>query len=244
MLWQRTWALIFVVSIGFSSCNGEISDAEIRQKKQKMLTEIENDLQQTKNKTGISELSSKVKQAIESVPREKFVPDNLQKYAYENKPLAIGEGQTISQPFIVALMTELLNVKPTSKILEVGTGSGYQAAVLSRIAAHIYSIERISSLANTAKERLARLGFNNVTVITGDGTKGLVEEQPFDGIIVTAGGKVTQALKDQLKNGARLVIPVERGDTQLLTVFTKDINGKISEQQVLDVKFVPLIPDR
>ena len=238
----RTYRFL-ILCLAFVGCDNKLSEGEIIQKMQEMLSAIEKSFQDTKDATGISELDKDVKQAIESVPREKFVPAQLQQYAYENKPLSIGEGQTISQPFIVALMTQLLNITATSKILEVGTGSGYQAAVLAKLAAQVYSIERIPTLANSARERLERLGFNNVSVITGDGTKGLPSEQPFDGIVVTAGGMVTNALKAQLKKGARLVIPIESGDAHILTIFTKEENGDVTQKQVLNVKFVPLIPE-
>lgn len=183
----------------------------------------------------------KVLKAMQEVPREKFVPKALMLTAYADRPLPIGHNQTISQPYIVALMTQLLKVKPTDRVLEVGTGSGYQAAVLSKLAKEVYTIEIVKPLAEESKERLKKLGYNNVHVKWGDGYEGWPEAAPFDGIMVTAAADfVPPALKKQLAEGGRIVIPL--GDyrtNQLLTVITKE-KGKLKTEYVSGVRFVPM----
>ena len=182
-----------------------------------------------------------VLQAMSEVPRHLFVPADAASQAYEDHPLPIGEGQTISQPYIVALMTESLALKGGEKVLEVGTGSGYQAAVLGRIAGSVFSIEIDGTLARRAAETLERLGFGNVHVRAGDGFFGWPDEAPFDGVIVTAAApEIPSALFAQLAEGGRLIIPL--GDVQTyqrLTLVTKR-NGKPVIEQVLDVRFVPM----
>ncbi len=177
------------------------------------------------------------------VPRERFVPAHLRHAAYDNAPLPIGEGQTISQPFMVALMTDLLQLEPDAVVLEIGTGSGYQAALLSRLVRQVYSIERVPQLAADAVTRLAELGYDNVEVRQGDGYAGWPEHAPYDGIIVTAAAQhVPPPLKEQLKPGGRLVIPVgEPYFGQELLLLTKDATGNISTRHVLPVAFVPLV---
>lgn len=179
--------------------------------------------------------------AIAAVPREAFVPEALRSRAYEDGPLPIGHGQTISQPFIVALMSQLLNPAPDQRILEVGTGSGYQAAVLSGLVKDVYSIEIIEPLAQRATETLVSLNIQNVFVRAGDGYAGWPEKAPFDRIIVTcAPDHIPQPLIDQLKEGGRLVIPVgERFGVQKLVRLFKE-NGVVRQEEVLDVRFVPL----
>ncbi len=177
--------------------------------------------------------------AMRKVPRHEFVPENLRRYAYEDTPLEIGEDQTISQPYIVALMTELLGLKGGEKVLEIGTGSGYQAAILAEIAKEVYTIEIIKSLADSAKERLKRLGYKNITVKCGDGYQGWKEYAPFDGIIVTAApDHIPQPLIDQLKVGGRLVIPVG-SEIQELKLLIKTDKG-IIEKNIIPVRFVPM----
>lgn len=181
-----------------------------------------------------------VLKAMRKVPRHEFVPINLHTYAYRDHPLPIGEEQTISQPYIVALMTECLALKGGEKVLEIGTGSGYQAAVLAEIAAKVYTIEIIPSLAQQAKERLARLGYKNIHVRCGDGYQGWPQQAPFDGIIVTAApDHVPQPLLDQLKVGGCMIIPV--GDFyQELILISKLHHGKISKRSIIPVRFVPM----
>lgn len=180
-------------------------------------------------------------QALRRVPRHCFVPPDEQRFAYEDRPLPIGSGQTISQPYIVALMTNLLALEGGEKVLEIGTGSGYQAAVLSCLAGQVYTIERFDSLANTARQILAELGITNVTVCTGDGTLGLPEYAPFEGILVTAGApQVPPSLLEQLAVGGRMVIPVGGRGSQDLQVWERSTPDHTGHQSIIGVSFVPL----
>lgn len=187
-----------------------------------------------------------VLQALGKVPRERFVPSSLRDAAYDDGPLPIGHGQTISQPYIVAYMTEALGVRPGDHVLEIGTGSGYQAAVLGEIAREVYTIEIVPELAAQAKKTLTELGYKNVFVRAGNGYAGWPEKAPFDGIVVTAAApRVPQALVDQLKPGGRMVIPVGgTGDIQFLKLLTKRADGGVEEKKVLPVRFVPLVPGK
>ena len=182
----------------------------------------------------------RVKTVLGKIPRDQFVPEEYQPYAYENVPLPIGYGQTISQPYIVGLMTELLALKPTDRVLEIGTGSGYQTAVLAELAAHVYSIETIEPLAQSAQEVLTRLGYKNISFRTADGYFGWEEESPFDAILIAAAAEeVPPPLKKQLANGGRLVLPIGApGGTQTLWRITKQNNNFIRENKGL-VRFVP-----
>jgi len=204
---------------------------------------IEEEARQTAHFTGRPQLAAHVLDALEQVPRDRFVPQYEIDSAYANVPLPIGYRQTISQPYIVALMTDLLDPEPDDVVLEIGTGSGYQAAVLARLVAQIYSIEVIPELATLAAERLAGLGCDNVVVRVGDGNLGWPEHAPYDGIIVTAGAPaVPPALLEQLKPGAPLVIPVQaNGHGQVLRRLTRDADGRIHSRDVLPVAFVPLV---
>ncbi|MEI1250703.1 protein-L-isoaspartate(D-aspartate) O-methyltransferase [Rhizobium aouanii] len=180
--------------------------------------------------------------AMRMVAREKFVPPGSEEFAYEDAPLSIGEGQTISQPFIVALMLEKANLNAGDKVLEVGTGSGYVSALMSRIARHVYSIERHEKLALQAKERFEKLGYHNIDVRVGDGSKGWPKAAPFDAIIVSAGApEVPTALKEQLDLGGRLIIPVGGGEGQRLKRLTRTGAGVFEEEDLGGVLFVPLI---
>lgn len=180
--------------------------------------------------------------SLDTVERHRFVPRDEIRHAYENRPLSIGYGQTISQPYIVALMTDLLDPKPDDVVLEVGTGSGYQAAILSSLVARVYTIEIIEGLADEARERLQDLGFDNVVTRLGDGYFGWEEHAPFDSIIVTAAAThVPPPLIDQLKPGGRMVIPVGgRFATQWLLLIQKNDDGSVVTRQVAPVRFVPL----
>ena len=181
-----------------------------------------------------------VLEAMATVPRHEFVPESLRKFAYWDEPLPIGYGQTISQPFIVAFMTEQLTPKPTDRVLEIGTGSGYQAAILSRLVAEVYTIEIIEPLAKQAEADLRRLGFLNVKVLAGDGYKGWPEYAPFDSVIVTcAPDHIPQALIDQLQDDGRMIIPVGALGDQKLYLLRKH-GAKIEQQAVLPVFFVPM----
>jgi protein-L-isoaspartate(D-aspartate) O-methyltransferase len=207
-----------------------------------MLREIEAGMRETAAWTGRARLSPRVLAALRDVPRHEFVPGASQDAAYANVPLPIGSGQTISQPYIVALMTELAEVAPGDRVLEVGTGCGYQAAVLAELASRVYTIETVPGLAAAARDRLARLGYANVEVREGDGWGGWPEQAPFDAILVTAAAReVPPPLVAQLAPGGRLVLPV--GDTafsQQLLVVEKDADGNVKERGVLPVAFVPL----
>ncbi len=182
----------------------------------------------------------KVINAMLKVERHLFVPPQYRKYAYEDTPLPIGEGQTISQPYIVALMTELLELKGNEKVLEIGTGSGYQAAILAEIAREVYTIEIIESLAKSAEERLKKLGYKNIKVKCGDGFLGWKEYAPFDRIIVTcAPSSIPPPLLEQLAEGGKMVIPVGDYFQELKLVEKK--KGKVIEKTIIPVRFVPMI---
>ncbi|MFO1372595.1 MAG: protein-L-isoaspartate(D-aspartate) O-methyltransferase [Candidatus Competibacteraceae bacterium] len=211
-----------------------------------LLEQVIAEMRETGDLTGRRELSERVKQAMATVPRHRFVPDDVQKWAYADRPLPIGRGQTISQPYIVALMTELLEPTPQAVVLEIGTGSGYQTAVLASLVRQVYSVERISELATAAAQRLRELGFSNVVIRTGDGGEGWEEQGPFDGIMVTAAAaEVPAALVRQLKPGGRLVIPVGWPHrTQDLQLVRKDEHGVLHSRSVLPVAFVPLVCNR
>lgn len=187
--------------------------------------------------------SEKVLDAMRKVPREEFLPEDLRQFAYEDSPLPIAAGQTISQPYIVAFMIEGLALKGGEKVLEIGTGSGYAAAVLAELAGEVYTIERIEELAESAKLALAATGYDNVQVLCADGTRGWPEHAPYDGIVVTAGGPdVPESLKQQLKIGGRLVIPVGADrDLQDLVRVTRISGNKFETENLAMVRFVPLV---
>lgn len=209
--------------------------------RQLMVEEISDDARRLVRYIDKDSVSDNVMQVMATVPRHLFVPPDERHNAYENRPLPIGYGQTISQPYIVALMTDLLQPRPNHKVLEIGTGSGYQAAVLSKLVDEVYSIEIIGALADRAGRVLDELGYDNVKTRIADGYDGWPEQAPFDGIIVTAGiSHIPPPLIRQLKNGGTMVIPVgTRFQTQQLTLVKKDLNGSITTQQILPVIFVP-----
>lgn len=215
-----------------ASCEGP--DVELAEQRERMVrTQLEG--------RGIAD--RRVLDAMRAVERHRFVPEDLRDSAYDDGPLPIGHGQTISQPYIVASMTELLAPEPGDVVLDVGTGSGYQAAVLARLVKQVYSIEIVPALAGEARARLAALGYTNVEVITGDGWAGLPEHAPYDGILVAAAPPVVpQALLDQLAEGAKLVIPVGEWD-QDLRVYERTARG-IDERTIFGVRFVPLVHGR
>jgi protein-L-isoaspartate(D-aspartate) O-methyltransferase len=184
---------------------------------------------------------ARVLDAMLAVPRHEFVPEEFRGQAYDDKPISIGEGQTISQPFIVAAMIEAMELKGNEKVLEVGAGSGYAAAILSRLAAMVYTVESRPNLATAAHERLARLGFADIAVHTGDGSAGLKEAAPFDAILVAAAAPlVPQPLIEQLAEGGRMVIPIGDEQTQELVLMRKS-NGEIHSRTLHHCSFVPLI---
>lgn len=206
-----------------------------------MIARIETEARSTADYTGRSRFDSRVLAAIKRVPRHEFVPASEKDMAYLNIALPIGHGQTISQPYIVALMTDLLALEPDAVVLEIGTGSGYQAAVLAQMVRQVYSVEIIPAIAAKAKARFTRLGITNIEVRVGDGYYGWPEHAPFDGIVVTAAApQIPPLLVEQLKPGGRLVIPLGRPlDRQDLTVAEKSEDNQLSLRSVLPVAFVP-----
>jgi len=219
------------------------SDTEAyAQQRAALIKEITADVRDTSFYLGRDKLNPRVLTALGSVPRHKFVPRAQRYRAYRNQPLPIGYSQTISQPYIVAIMTDLLEPAPDHRVLEVGTGSGYQAAVLAKLVKQVYSIEIIEPLGHEAKQRLQALGYSNVTTRVGDGYYGWLEQGPFDSIIVTAAAShVPPPLIAQLKPGGRMMIPVgSRFMTQQLVLITKNTDGSLITRQLLPVRFVPL----
>lgn len=217
----------------------------MKKKHKRLLEEIESDAKYTASYTGRKKFDQRVMDAMAEVIRENFVSSQYLPFAYENGPLPIGYGQTISQPYIVALMTDLLELTTESVVLEVGTGSGYQAAILSKLAKKVYTVERVKELAESAKERLKDLGYDNVEMQCRDGYVGWQEKAPFDGIIVTAAiSHIPPALVEQLKPGGRMVIPIGMPYMhQELMLVIKDEEGEIHTESLLGVAFVPFITD-
>jgi protein-L-isoaspartate(D-aspartate) O-methyltransferase len=203
-----------------------------------MVSEIAAEAAMTVGFTGRVRFSAAVMEVMDRVPRHEFVPDALREYAYANSPLPIGADKTVSQPYIVALMTDMVNPRPTDIALEIGTGAGYQAAVLAELVAHVYTVERLSILADSARERLARLGYRNIEVKTGNGYYGWPEHTPYDRIVVTAACElVPPALIAQLKPRGRMILPTGTSDRQMLTLVTRDAAGSISLRELLPVRF-------
>jgi protein-L-isoaspartate(D-aspartate) O-methyltransferase len=193
---------------------------------------------------GISDQA--VLRAMDEVPREYFVSPELIESAYADQALPIACGQTISQPFVVAYMTEQLEIEPVHRVLEIGTGSGYQAAVLSRLAGEVVSLERYRTLADAARMRIETLGYGNVTIVVGDGTEGAPDFAPFDRVLVTAAAEeIPEALTAQLAEGGKMVLPVgPRDDTQYIVKLEKQSDGKLVRENLIAVRFVPLLPGR
>ncbi|MGW8273252.1 MAG: protein-L-isoaspartate(D-aspartate) O-methyltransferase [Thermodesulfovibrionales bacterium] len=223
-----------------SATNEESGD--LVRRREAMIAEIQADAHLAHDALGRPSIDVRVEQALRDVPRHEFVPESLRGIAYLKQPLPSGYGQTISQPYIVALMTDLLMVDDGDTVLEIGTGSGYQAAVLSKIAKKVYSVEIIKELAESARDRLRKLGYGNVEVVTGDGYYGLEKHAPFDAIMVTAAaGHVPTPLIRQLKAGGRIVIPIGGAyQLQMLTIVRKEPSGILRTRQVLPVSFVPM----
>lgn len=219
-----------------SACGIPMADVD------EMIREIDWEVAATRRYIGKDALSPRVMAAMRLVPRDAFMPASVRELAYANMPVSIGYGQTVSQPYIVALMTDLLDPQPDDIILEIGTGSGYQAAVLSQLVRKVYSTERIDILADQAATRLQELGYTNVEVQPGDGYYGWVAHAPYDGIIVTAAAPhIPQPLVDQLKDGARLVIPVGAPYAgQQLMLVEKSSDRTLNIKDILAVVFVPL----
>jgi len=235
------FSLIFsqiIISQAFASSMEE----DFMKKRQHMVRLIEQDVHETSQYLDTQALDTKVLQAISKVPRHKFVAPETIEQAYHNNPLPIGYGQTISQPYIVAIMTDLLKLSEHDTVLEIGTGSGYQAAILSELVKQVYSIEIIEPLGEQAKLRFKELDYTNISCKIGDGYYGWQEHAPFDAIIVTAAaGHVPHALIEQLKPGGRMMIPVGGNFmTQQLLLITKSLDGELQTRQILPVRFVPL----
>lgn len=208
-----------------------------------MLREIKQDVEYTSRMTGVNKFKDEIMAVLRKVPRDAFVPEHLKYMAFDNNPLPIGHGQTISQPYIVALMTELLDIQANHIILEIGTGSGYQAAVLAQLCQQVYTMELITELSVSAKKRFEELHYDNIEAFTGNGYAGHPEHGPYDGIIVTAAAShIPEPLITQLKPGGKLVIPIGLPSmSQELMLIEKDQDNKIQTRSILGVVFVPLI---
>lgn len=232
------WFFILISGLYVSA----LSAGDFAMQRKQMVKLIEADVKATSLYLDKDALDPQVMQAIATIPRHEFVPEDEQSSAYQNRPLPIGHGQTISQPYIVAIMTDLLKVNAQSKVLELGTGSGYQAAVLSRLVDKVFTIEIIEPLGVKAKARLARLSYDNIQVKIGDGYYGWEEHAPFDAIIVTAAAShIPPPLLKQLKEGGKMIVPVGTPFmTQQLLLVNKQHDGKIVSQQILPVRFVPV----
>jgi protein-L-isoaspartate(D-aspartate) O-methyltransferase len=215
----------------------------MKKKMRGMIADIESEVKYTRSMIGKDALDPRVMEAMASVPREEFVPAQVQYAAFDNGPLPIGYGQTISQPYIVALMTDMLQLEPDHRVLEIGTGSGYQTAILSLLCDKVYTMEVVKELSEEAALRLHRLGYDNIETRAGSGYEGWPEHAPYDGIIVTAAAaQIPPALVEQLKAGGRLVIPVGQPYShQELMLLEKDEAGEIRLESVLGVAFVPLV---
>jgi protein-L-isoaspartate(D-aspartate) O-methyltransferase len=220
---------------------GAMGEDQFERDRAALLREIASMARETGAETGRPEFSLRVMQAMRKVPRHRFVDAAQAGSAYANRPLSIGHGQTISQPYIVALMTELLDAKRGDTVLEIGTGSGYQAAVLAELVAKVYTIEIIEPVGKRAERVLREIGYANIQTRIGDGYHGWPEHAPYDGILVTAAApEVPTALVKQMKPGARMVIPVgASGQAQVLQVLVKQPDGSVSTRQTLPVRFVP-----
>ena len=215
----------------------------IEQERQRMIADIEAEVAYTRTMIGRDHLNERVMTAMRKVPREQFVPDDLKYAAFRNGPLPVGFGQTISQPYIVALMTDLLELQPEHRVLEIGTGSGYQTAILSLLCKQVYSLEVVPQLADSARIRLQLMGYDNIEVHVANGYQGWPEQAPYDGIIVTAAAdQIPPILIEQLKPGGRLVIPVgEPYSYQELVLVKKDEEGETHAHKILGVAFVPMV---
>lgn len=232
---------LFFFFVFFSNVSIAVDDVYVA-KRAAMIEEIAGDVRAGYGNLEKEALDENVIDALGSVPRHEFVPRNMRDAAYENRPLPIGHGQTISQPYIVAIMTNLLQVGKSDRVLEIGTGSGYQIAVLAELVKKAYSIEIIEPLGKQAKERLQHLGYENIELKIGDGYYGWPEEAPFDAIMVTAAAShIPPPLIKQLKPGGRMLIPVgSRFMVQELLLVQKSASGEVSTRQLLPVAFVPL----
>jgi protein-L-isoaspartate(D-aspartate) O-methyltransferase len=224
----------------------EVQGQDFAAQRARLVAEVDAMYAETRSETGLPAMSPAVRSALGKVERHRLIPADQRDRAYRNHPLPIGGGQTISQPYIVALSADLIQPKAGDVVLEVGTGSGYQAAVLGEIVSRVYSIELLPALGNEARTRLDELGYRNIEVRIGDGYQGWPDKAPFDGIVVTAAApQVPPALVAQLKPGGRMVIPVGgSSEIQYLKVLEKRADGGVNEKRVLPVRFVPLVPGK
>jgi protein-L-isoaspartate(D-aspartate) O-methyltransferase len=229
------WLLLLYCAAGMAQ------EGSLKQR-QEMINVIKSGVRMSQQFLEKGALDEKVLDAMLKVPRHEFVPEDQRPYAYDNRPLPIGYGQTISQPYIVAVMTDLLGLEKGDKVLEIGTGSGYQAAILAELTDAVFTIEIIEGLGRQAGERLEQLGYNNVRTLIGDGYYGWPSESPFEAIVVTAAAShIPPPLIEQLKPGGRMIIPVgSRFMVQHLVLVTKDAANKVTTRQILPVSFVPL----
>jgi len=212
----------------------------------RMLADIKNEVNFTRGYIGKKTLDERVMTAMATVPRDAFVPDKIKRLAFDNCPLPIGHDQTISQPYIVALMSDLLALRADHSVLEIGTGCGYQTAILSRLCAQVYSVERIAELSEMAEQHFKQLNYNNIETRVANGYDGWPEHAPYDAIVVTASAShIPDALTEQLKPGGTLVIPIGLANMhQELLLVKKDLDGEINIESILPVAFVPLIDDK
>lgn len=244
MIPRKSWLWLPIaaclISVTFAAISAD--EQKYSSARQALILEITRLAHDTAEETGRPAISSDVLAAMGRTPRQKFVPEGQSRYAYQNRPLPIGYGQTISQPYLVALMTDLLQVKPGQRVLEIGTGSGYQAAILAEMGTDVYTIEIIEPLAQAAENVLTSLYHKNVTVRQGDGYYGWKQYAPFDAIIVTAAAShVPPMLIEQLRPGGRMVIPLGSSFlVQQLVLVEKAADGRITSQEIAPVKFVPL----
>ena len=218
---------------------------EFDRQRRQMIADIEAGVAFTRSMIGKDRLDNRVMTAMRQVPREKFVPSDLRYAAFRDGALPVGHGQTISQPYIVALMTDMLELTEDSIVLEIGTGTGYQAAILACLASRVYSIERIPALAEAAQQRLAAMGYDNIETRCGNGYQGWAEKAPFDAIVVTAAAPfIPPALLEQLKPGGRMVIPIGMpARHQELMLVTRDKLGETHTRSLLAVAFVPMVDE-
>lgn len=238
---RRGCLAVLAAAAALAACGGSAAEPSEAERRREMVARVEQ-LAAAGALGGPRKLDRRVLAAMRQIPRHEFVPADVRRLAYEDTALPIGHRSTISQPFMVATMTDLLDVEPGHKVLEVGTGSGYQAAILSKLGAQVFTIEIVEPLAQAAETRLKAMGYANVSVRAGDGYKGWPQAAPFDRIMVTAGAThIPQPLVDQLKPGGRLLIPMgDDADRQQLTLVTKDAAGKVGVRRLGRVLFIPL----
>ena len=234
--------IAFILLFLSVSLFGDTTESYYEKARKEMVKVIQRDVESTRGYLGRDSLGQNVIDTMGKVQRHAFVLPRSRRYAYENRPLSIGYAQTISQPYIVAIMTDLLDLKPSDRVLEIGTGSGYQAAVLAEIVKEVYTIEVIRELGISAEKRLKKLGYENIKTRIGDGYYGWKAHAPYDAIIVTAAaGNIPPPLFKQLKPGGKMIIPVKSfSQVQHLILISKDENGAMTTRQILPVRFVPL----